>query len=148
MDKEESVYRASLLLVQHFRDCLERGGKGFHSRVFTYFLHPEQHFVAVGQSQAVIDGEPSHPEHLVPCAVLINESCRLIDEGVKDADIAALLAKHWKIGFISKQQANHLDSKNGLGLKHRMPESWEFETGSPYERLKRGQIELLPLAGT
>jgi hypothetical protein len=147
MDKNESVYRASLLLVRHFKACLECDGKGLHSRVFTYFLHPEVHFVGVGQSQEVIDGEPAHPEHVVPCAVLINESCRLIKRGVLEAEIARLMSKHWKIAFISKKQATYLDSTDGLNLKHTMPDGWCFESGDTYERLNRAGIELLPLTG-
>lgn len=146
MEKIESVYRASLLLVKHFKDCLERDGKGFHSRIFNYFLHPEVHFVGVGRSQAVIDGDPEHPEHVVPCAVLIDEACRLINQGVPETEIARLMSKHWKIAFISKEQAARLDSKNGLNLKNRMPEGWCFENGDTYERLNLAKIELLPLA--
>lgn len=145
MDNNESVYRASLLLVQHFRDCLERDRKGLHSRVFSHFLHPEFDFVGAGRSQDVINGEPVHPEHVVPCAVLIEETCRLIKQGALDAEIARLLSKHWKIALISKKQANHLDSKDRLNLKHTMPDGWCFENGNTYERLNMAGIELLPL---
>lgn len=146
MDKDESVYRASLLLVRHFKDCLARNGKGLHSRIFNYFLHPEVHFVGVGRSQSVVDGEPTHPEHVVPCAVLIEESCRLLSQGVSENEIARMLSKHWKIALISKEQAACLDSKSGLNLKHRMPEGWRFESGDTYARLNLAKIELLPLA--
>ncbi|WP_114416167.1 hypothetical protein [Marinospirillum perlucidum] len=142
MDKEESVYRASILLVKHFQDCLEREGLGLHSRIFNFILHPEFYFVGVGESQEVIDGEPAHPEHIVPCAVLIEESCKLIKQGVSTEKIAGLLSKHWKIGMISKRQASYIDSKCGLGLKNKMPEDWSFETGNTYERLKLANIEL------
>ncbi|MDH5205188.1 MAG: hypothetical protein OEW36_05960 [Hylemonella sp.] len=145
MDNTESVYRASLHLVRHFKDCLERDGKGFHSRVFNYFLHPEGDFVGAGQSQEVINGEPVHPEHVVPCAVLIEESCRLLEKGVSETEIARLLSKHWKIAYISKAQAAHIDSKEGLNLKNSMPDGWHFESGDTYERLKRAGITLHPL---
>jgi hypothetical protein len=145
MDKKESVFRASLLLVKHFKDCLDRGGKGLHSRVFTYFLHPETEFVGVGQSQEVIDGEPVHPEHLVPCSALIDETCRLIKQEKPEDEIANLLSKHWKIAFISKRQASYIDSKEGLNLKNTMPSGWDFENGDTYERLHRAGITLLPL---
>ncbi len=144
MEKSESTFRASLLLVKHFKDCIERGN-GFHSRIFTYFLHPEADFVGVGQSQDVIDGEPIHPEHVVPCAVLIEETCRLIALEKPEEYIARLLSKHWKIVFISKNEAMHLDSKHGLNMKHRMPDGWDFESGNTYERLNIAKINLLPL---
>lgn len=145
MDNRESVYRASLLLVKHFKDCLEREGKGFHSRVFSHFLHPEIHFVYAGQSQEVKNGAPAHPEHVVPCAVLFKEACRLIMQGVPDPEVAGLLSKHWKVAYISKNEASRLDSKNGLNLKDKMPEGWGFEDGDTFERLSRAGIELLPL---
>lgn len=147
MDNNESVYRASLLLVKHFRDCIERNGKGFHSRVFSHFLHPEIDFIGAGKSQEVIDGEPAHLEHIVPCSVLYKESCRLITGSMPEDKVAQLLAKHWKVAYISKKQASQLDSKSGLDLKHRMPDGWCFESGDTYERLNLAKIELLPLDG-
>lgn len=145
MDNIESVYRASLHLVRHFKDCLERDGKGIHSRIFNYLLHPEGDFVGAGQSQEVINGEPVHPEHVVPCAVLIEESCRLLKQGVTETEIARLLSMHWKIAFISKAQAAYIDSKDGLNLKSSMPDGWCFESGDTYERLKRAEIMLQPI---
>jgi len=124
---------------------MERDGKGRHSRVFSYFLHPEMDFVGVGKSQEVIDGKAPHPEHVVPCIVLINESCRLLKEGVPETEVARLLSKHWKIVLISKEEAGRLDSKDGTGLKCRMPENWRFESGDTYERLKQAGIKWLPL---
>lgn len=144
MNNSESVYRASLLLVRHFKDCIERGGKGFHSRVFSHFLHPEIDFVGAGQSQEVKNGEPAHLEHIVPCVVLFSETCRLIGDGVPDAEIAGLLAKHWKVAYISKKEAFRLDSKKELNLKKDMPPGWTFESGDTYERLKMADITLLP----
>lgn len=145
VEKSESVYRASLLLVKHFKDCIERDGKGLHSRIFNYFLHPEAYFVGVGRSQEVVDGKPVHPEHVVPCAVLIKESCRLISQGVPEAEIARLLSKHWKIVFISKEQAARLDSKDHLDLKNKMPEGWCFKNGDTYARLNAAGIYVVPL---
>jgi hypothetical protein len=146
MDKKESVYKTSLLLVKHFSYCAQRNGKGIHSRIFSYILHPEAEFVAIGRSQEVINGADPYPEHVVPCATLISESIRLINEGMPESEIAELLAKHWKIVFISKEQAKYLDSKDGKNLKDKMPPGWKFETGNTFERLKLANIEVLPLS--
>ena len=85
------------LLVRHFQLCLEGGNcglpKGFYSRVFEKILHPEKVFVGYGQSEAVLAGEPSYPEHLVPCAFMYKECCRLIEEEKGTDFIAPLLAK-------------------------------------------------------
>lgn len=145
MEIAESVFKASLLLVEHFGDCLRRGGKGIHSRVFSHILHPEKDFVFAGASQAVIDGEKIHPEHVVPCAVLISETCRLINEGMPNDEIAKLLSKHWRVAYISKKQADYLDTKNGLNLKNSMPPDWKFETGDTFARLELAKIQLLQI---
>ena len=145
MSPEESIYKTSLLLVEHFSYCIERGGKGIHSRIFSHMLHPEKDFIAVGQSKEVLEGAPVHPEHVVPCSTLISESFRLLKERTPKEEIAKLLSKHWKIVYISKEQANFLDTKMGLSLKHKMPEGWQFETGDSFARLKLAKIEVLPL---
>lgn len=147
MDKNESVYRASVLLVRHFRDCLERGRRGQHSRVFSHILRPEIEFVGCGRSQAVIDGEPQHPEHVVPCAVMIEESFRLLESGsYGEHEIAGLLSKHWKVALISKREAAQLDAKDGDDLKSQMPRGWTFEEGDTFARLTKAGIRLEPLA--
>ena len=145
MDKEKEVYKTALLLVEHFSHCNQRGGLGLHSRIFSYMLHPEEEFVAAGQSQAVIDGANHHLEHVVPCAVLISEVNRLINKGMPKEEIAELLTKHWKIVIISKEEAGHLDGKEGLNLKTKMPEGWQFETGDTFRRLELAKINILPL---
>ncbi len=145
MDKIESIYKTSLLLVEHFSYCAQRGGKGIHSRIFSHILHPEEEFVAMGQSEEVMNGASPYPEHVVPCVTLIEESLRLLDQGMPKTEIAELLAKHWKIVFISKQQANYLDAKDGLNLKSKMPEGWKFESGDTLARLNQAGIQVLPL---
>lgn len=144
MDKAESVERASLHLVRHFSDCLERGGEGLHSRVFSYFLHPEENFVGAGQSERVLAGDPSHPEHAVPCAYMIEEACRLLKEGRPERDISSMLAKHWKIVRLAKSEASHLDSKDGLNIKDTMPPGWRFEEGDTFARIAKLDIEIVP----
>ena len=94
-----------------------------------------------GMSKQAKAGEPPHPEHVVPCAVLISESFRLIrEQNHSDDEIAKLLQKHWKIATISKSEAKKLDSK--LKLKSRMPKGWCFEDGDTLERLKLAGITI------
>ena len=145
MDKQEAIYRTALQLVDHFSDCLQTAGRGVHSRIFSHLLNPEQEFVAIGQSQEVIDGAPSHVEHIVPCAVLIKESCELIKNGEPREKIAKLMVKHWKIAYISKEQAKNLDTKDGLNLKNTMPKGWDYKTGDTKARLNEAKIDLMPL---
>ena len=149
MNKQESVYKTSLVLVEHFLNYIEQKKLGVHlgvhSRILSYILHPEVEFVTVGRSQKVADGAISHPEHIVPCSIIIWESIRLLEEGKSKEEVAKLIAKHWKIVLISKDEANFIDTKKGLNLKSSMPDNWNFETGDSFERLNLAGIQVLPL---
>ena len=144
-DKDKIVFETSKMLVQHIRECMNSTNRGVHSRIFSILLHPEENFVLVGQSKAVIDGEPKHPEHIVPCAFIIAEARKLIEKEIADERIAALIAKHWKIVYISKKEAEYLDGKNGLNLKSVMPSDWSFEVGDSFARLNLAGIKLFPI---
>jgi hypothetical protein len=95
-------------------------------------LHPEQDFVFAGRSAAVQPDSKIHPEHVVPCAVLISECRRMIAEGAADAQIAPLLAKHWKVATITTDEQKRLDQKHGY--KSKMPPGWRFEDGDTFAR--------------
>lgn len=150
MEKDEAVYKTSLLLVQHFRNMNSHsevrkkkslGQSGFHTRVFSHMLHPEKEFVFLGISTELKKDERHHPEHVVPCVVLITECRRLIEESHPDEYIAKLLQKHWKVAHITKEQAKKLDEKP-LSLKSSMPDGWNFETGDTLARLEKAGIVL------
>lgn len=149
MNKQESIYRTSLVLVEHFLNYIEqkRAGVhlGLHSRILSYILHPEVEFVTVGRSQDVANGAIPHPEHVVPCSTIIWESIRLLEEGRSKEEVAKLITKHWRIVFISKDEANFIDTKKGLNLKSSMPEGWNFETDDSFARLDLAGIKVLPL---
>ena len=146
VDKDDIVYKTCLLLVTHFRNLLvhSEDNLGFHTRIFSHFLHPEEKFVFAGKSKMVTSDTPTHPEHVVPCAVLINECKRLINEGqLLDSQIAKLLRKHWRLARITKAEQAKLDFE--LGHKSTMPSGWRFETGNTFERFRLAEIELLEL---
>lgn len=143
--KKQFVYDTALVCVQHLKNVQKYHqksgeGGGMHSKFMERLLHPEEIFILCGQSQEVIDGKPSHPEHIVPCAVLRDETLRLLGAGKDIEYIAKLFAKHWKIAYISKDEAKKLDGK--LGLKSKMPESWCFEKGDTFARLEVAGIKL------
>ena len=146
VDKDDIVYKTCLLLVTHFRNLLvhSEDNLGFHTRIFSHFLHPEEKFVFAGKSKMVTSDTPTHPEHVVPCAVLINECKRLINEGqLSYSQIAKLLRKHWRLARITKAEQAKLDFE--LGHKSTMPSGWRFETGNTFERFRLAEIELLEL---
>lgn len=142
ISNNELVYKTSLLLVQHFRNLVEADVGGFNSRIFEKMLHWEFDFVGIGQSVEVTAESGFHPEHVVPCAVLIMESRRLIEENkLSNEEIAKLLQKHWKIARITKKQQRYIDYD--LGYKSSMPPGWNFETGETLVRLKLADVILI-----
>ena len=142
MKKEDLVYKTCLVIIQHFKNLIEYGSKGFHSRIFEYLLHPQYEYVGAGKSKEVKEGSDPYPEHVVPCAVLRDETKRLIKENRNDEYIAKMLQKHWKVAMITQEQANYLDKK--LGYKSTMPDGWNFEIGDTFARLKAANIILIP----
>lgn len=140
--QDDFVYRTCQTVVRHIRNHVEEGRGGIHTRLFSHILHPERDFVYLGQSAEAAAGIDTHCEHVVPCAVLIAETRRLIQEDQLDDDeIAKLLQKHWKIALVTKKQARHIDFE--LGYKSKMPTGWNFETGDTLARLDKANIALL-----
>ena len=146
MTKDEIVSATCLLIVQHFRNLLQYRVNGFNSRIFSHMLHPEKDFVFLGTSLEATKESRLHPEHVVPCAVLIAECCRLISEGQTNEDVAKLLKKHWKIAYVTKEQANLIDY--GHKWKSTMPPGWNFETGNTLRRFELANIQLINVSST
>lgn len=146
MTKNELIQAACERLIAHFamlNQCEETGGHGFHTRIFSHYLHPETRFVYAGKSRDIEPGAPQRLEHVVPCAVLISESNRLISEGkLPHSEIAKLLAKHWKVVHISKREQQRMDYE--MGVKSQMPLDWTFENGDTMARLNEAGISLVP----
>lgn len=144
-NKDQLVFQTCILLVTHFRNLINADIGGFNTRIFQHMLHWEFDFVGIGQSKEVTIEGGYHPEHVVPCAVLIHETRRLIKENkLNDNQIAKLLQKHWKIAKITKKQAHYIDFE--LGYKSTMPSGWSFETGDTLARLIEAGITLISAA--
>ena len=140
--KDEIVYRTCQVLVRLFRNNHEEDERGcINTRLFSHILHPEKDYVLIGYTkEARVDPKP-HLEHIVPCAMLVTEVRRLIKEGLlPDDQIASLLQKHWKVAYLSRQQAHHLDHE--IGYKYSMPDGWSFEKGDTCARLIQAGISL------
>jgi len=146
-NEKDIVFETCKLIIRHYRNLIEYNPQppyhGFNTRLFSHMLHPEARFVHLGQSDKVGPETPTHPEHVVPCAVLNTESQRLILENkLSDDEIASLLQKHWKVATITKKEAEYLDGE--LKLKSVMPEGWDFESGDTLARLRTAKINLVP----
>jgi hypothetical protein len=135
------VLKTCELIVAHFKNLLELNTYGFNSRIFEHMLHPEQKFVFAGTSTSVREDTPTHPEHVVPCAMMITECKRMLEEQRQSqTEVARLLAKHWKVAIITKEEQRRLDFD--LGLKSSMPAGWTFEEGDTFARLNVAGISL------
>lgn len=142
MNNDDIVIRVCRALVSLFSDQIEAGYDCVHTRVFSYVLHPEIDYVYCGTSVTVKGNTAPYAEHVVPCAILVDECLRLLKEKkFNQKQIASLLMQHWKIAIISKDEANILDSE--LKLKETMPEGWSFESGDTFARLKAAGIKLI-----
>jgi hypothetical protein len=149
------VYETCVLLVKHYRNLLRDQREnnivrplGCNSRLFEHMLHPEKFFVYAGKSKKVTSDTPTHPEHVVPCAFLMEECLRLIkEEKCTDEEIAKLLQKHWKLVDITKEEQRKLDlseNNGGVGLKSTMPPGWTLENGDTFARLTEAGIDWVP----
>jgi len=141
--RDEIVFRTCQLVVRHIRNHVEEKRGGIHSRLFSHVLHPETEFVLIGHSPEALASPKDqwHLEHIVPCTALIVHTRRLIEEGrLPDDEISRLLQRHWKVAFITKKQAKHLDYE--LKLQWGMPADWDYETGDTLKRLELGGITI------
>lgn len=146
MSEGKFIYQTALVLVAHFDNCIKSKNEAVHSRLFSHILHPEADYVLCGQSpESKESNEKPYPEHVVPCAVLRNEAFRLIKDNKPREYIAELIAKHWKIAYITQKQQEKLDGKSGVNFKDTMPEGWHFETDDSFARLKVASIEICPI---
>lgn len=130
-------FERSAWVLRHFweeqRDD-PNGEARVHSRLFDRLV-PQQH-IYVGRS---IKGG-GHLEHLVPCALLRDRAFEMYRDGRTETEVAEMLGRFLRVAHITCAEANRLD--NELGLKTKMPDGWDFETGSVLARLQAGGIEL------
>ena len=139
--KEQILNKSCKLIVQLVRNHVEERRGGLHTRIFSHILNPEADYVCAGVSREAAEVPRSkwYLEHVVPCRTLVVELRRLvIQNSMSDDRIAALLRKHWKVAWITKDQAREIDKH----YKSDMPRGWNFESGDTLVRLSG--IELLP----
>ncbi|MHB9118960.1 MAG: hypothetical protein ACYC2R_11895 [Burkholderiales bacterium] len=114
-----------------------------HTRLFDSLV-PRCH-IEIGKSK----NGGGHIEHLVPCVMLRDHAFKLFWKGKDEnkeiseieKEVAEILNRFLRIAHITPDEARRLDHK--LGLKTRMPDGWNFDTGLVMARLEAGGIELL-----
>lgn len=129
--KKRAILRAAQVIHGHH----EEGVLGIHSRIFEVLVHDD--YVRIGTS---LKGA-HHREHVVPCALLRDQSLRMFNDGRSIEEVADMIERNLLIAMISSEERYHLDVT--LGLKNKMPEGWQFGIDDPMDRLKAAGIVLI-----
>jgi hypothetical protein len=130
-------FERSAWVLRHFWEEQQHDTKR-EARVHTRLFDPlvSNHHIFVGKS---VNGG-GHIEHLVPCALLRDRAFEMYWEGKTEKEVAEMLGRFLRIAQITPAEAHRLDHE--LGLKTKMPDGWDFVTGSVLARLEAGGIEL------
>jgi hypothetical protein len=145
---EQIMKRAFLRIADVLYGHWEEG-TGPHSRLFDIRLnHINKEQFIVGDSEAAAKSK-SGPEHLMPCAEIVQRCLKLFEQGKVEgrsaedvkSEVAQYMEKNLKIVRITQEERKLLDSLPGL--KAKMPGEWK-EGDDISERLKRANIPWKP----
>lgn len=128
----EKKLRAIKRLAEIFHDHNEEGRVG-STRIFEHIIPDE--WLICGQS---LNGG-TYREHIVPCALIRDQSIKMYREGKSVEDVAKMIERNLAIVLISGEEMNILDNKNKW--KTTMPNGWDFESGDPFSRLIQAGIK-------
>lgn len=150
--KEESFKRSFMRMALYLKDIWdeynhnEKNPLPAHSRIFDVMMVDD--FILLGQSvelQKSIEAGSSkkgYREHLVPCATLRDHAADMFRAGKMPEDVAAMLQRFLRIVHITREEADRLNYD--VGLKNKMPDGWDWDSGDVKERLHMANIELDP----
>lgn len=135
--KEEWIERSYIRLARYYRMVYEEDN-GPHTRAPDYFIPLE------GIPQGESHSGTSHPEHVVPCAVIRNYCLKYFEENQKYwslDEVVKLIRKLLVIVYISEAERIMLDVGPDA-LKDRMPSEWDFDNGCIFDRLHKAKKEI------
>jgi hypothetical protein len=144
LSKSVRINRSFLRAARYIKRIQNDEKAPAHSRVVELFIPDE--FVPKGAGKNGL----GHREHVVPCVLLRDKCVELFRNGAIIEEVADFLKRYVVIVEISPSQQHSLDaskSKGGRGLKHCMPEGWEFESGCIFARLHDANILFDPPQG-
>jgi hypothetical protein len=135
--RQRAFDRAAWVLKHYWEEQQddEKKEARVHTRLFDPLV-PYCH-IEIGKSK----NGGGHKEHLIPCVMLRDHAFKMYWDNRSEADVAKMLSKFLRIANITSAEARHLD--HVLGLKTKMPDGWDFETGSVMARLEVAGIELV-----
>jgi len=126
---KEAFHRVAYVLKSLWKD-----GRGAHSRLFETLVGDDD--IVIGTS---VEGG-GYREHVVPCCLIRDIAFDMYDKQRTVDDVAEMVGRLLRIAYITKKEANRLNTK--LGLRTSMPAGWDPETGSVMARLDAAKIEL------
>jgi hypothetical protein len=133
---EIKLQRAYMRLARFYQLMYCEGGS-FHSRVPDWTL-------AQDTPQSVASNGQSHPEHIVPCAVIGRTAMQLYTQDASVHDVARVIRKLLAIIWITQDEKDALD--NGAGnWRDVMPPGWHFDQGCIYDRLHQKSVVFTPI---
>ncbi|OGQ52435.1 MAG: hypothetical protein A3J24_13240 [Deltaproteobacteria bacterium RIFCSPLOWO2_02_FULL_53_8] len=133
-DVNEVIDRSYIRLARYIRQIYAGGAQG-HTRVFDYFIPLES--IPTGRSHSGI----SHPEHVVPCAVILKTCLDYFAQNGQSLDeVVKLIRKLLVIVYIAEEERKTLDTGSSA-LKDKMPPGWDLENGCIFARLHSAKIE-------
>ena len=130
--QEQMKSRAIKRLAEMFFDHWEEGRVG-STRIFEHVIPDE--WVIIGRSSE----SSKYREHVVPCALIRNQSIKMYGQGSSVSDVAFMIEHHLLIVLITDEERKQLDDVEKL--KTQMPEGWLFSDANPYARLQVAGIE-------
>lgn len=157
-DSDEAyLHRAFMRVAKYFKDVWdenhhnEKNPMPHHSRVMEIML-----WMAVSKYKNFSLGESVElrkrrnagetveiwVEHLVPMVYMGSCAAEMFKKGKSEEEVARMLQRCYRTATILKEEAERIDFEKGLKLK--MPENWDCETGDVRARLEAAGIQLAP----
>lgn len=132
------AFERAASVLKHFWDEQKNDVKQkarVSTRIFDHLISVDH--IRIGKS---IRGG-GHREHLVPCVKLRDRAFEMFWTNKTEKDVAEMLERFLRVADIHPSEAHHIDYE--LKLKQKMPEGWNFETGSVMARLEACGIKLI-----
>jgi hypothetical protein len=115
-----------------------------HSRIVELFVPEDLVPHGIGNNGG------GHREHVVPCVYLLEQSKIRFEAGHTMQQVVQFLKRCLVIVNITEEEQRNLDgskARGGRGLKNRMPNNWDPESGCIYQRLHDAEIKFDPPEG-
>jgi hypothetical protein len=132
-DDSEMIERSYIRLARYYFQMYAEDA-GQHTRVPDYFIPIAS--IPRGKSHT----GTSHPEHVVPCAVIRDYCLAYFEQNRSLDEVVKLIRRLLVIVDISEEERKILDTGRSA-LKDKMPEGWDLEKDCIFARLHSAKIK-------